>query len=217
MKAQTKKLQVNGLEEMLNTTNQVVKNNTKKVVENTTEENEDFNFAVDNLDNLNPADYYNQPRYRSSKFEGPEREQKIQRGIKFAKELGIEINPLLNKLATWWEVKPARAEIKKAIDAEADAKGALRNDYLQTTLRAEVEKLDSLISMVERMKYAITFFKPRMNSKAKGKLLTVKIDGEVILIYEKVLTNIKMEFANDKVAMKQAILDNQVKENIIEL
>jgi len=171
-------------------------------------------FAYENLAKMTAADFYTK-EFVSSKFEGPEREARIKEGIELLKQLPAEfqINPLLLSLAEWWEVKPARAEIKKAIDVEAKDKGQLENEYLQVTLKSEVEKLVALQTLVDRLRYAITYFKPREGREAKGKIVQVKIGKELVQIYSKVLEKIKIEHANDRDAMIAAVKENAVTGN----
>ena len=171
-------------------------------------------FAYENLAKMTAADFHTK-EFVSSKFEGPEREARIKEGIELLKQLPTEfqINPLLLSLAEWWEVKPARAEIKKAIDAEAKNKGQLENEYLQVTLKSEVEKLVALQTLVDRLRYAITYFKPREGREAKGKIVQVKIGKELVQIYSKVLEKIKIEHANDRDAMIAAVKEHAVTGN----
>lgn len=201
----------NGLDVFTETTE------TAKTVSN--ESKTENQFAYENLKNLNASDFHT-AQYVSSKFEGPEREARIKQGIELLKQLpkDFQINPLLLNLAEWWEVKPARAEIKKAIDQEAKDKGQLENEYLQVTLKSEVEKLVALQTLVDRLRYAITYFKPREGREPKGKVVNVKIGKDVVSIYQKVLERIKIEHADNRDAMIAAVKENAIKnDDVMEL
>jgi hypothetical protein len=159
------------------------------------------------LTNENPMDYLSSET-ASSKFD-EDREKKIQAGLPTVSDLklnGVSINPLLMLLAKWWEIKPARAAIKKLIDAEADLKGIDTAVYLQVNLGKEVDAFAEMQSAIDRIRYAKTYFKPRkpLSDRVITKLLS--IDGIVYVVPVAQLEEAKTTFANDKEALKSAII-----------
>lgn len=147
----------------------------------------------------------------------PEREVKIKAGLEMAEKLGIKINPLTLLLAKWWEVKPARAAIKKMIDEEAKEKQIPEVNYTQEVLRAEVESLASMLQACDRLKYSINYFKPRDTAKI-GKDFTkeVKIEDTVYVISNRKLEEIVAKFT-DRDERRAAIIEaGEVKKFITE-
>jgi len=112
----------------------------------------------------------------SKKFDA-EREPKVQAGLKLIAELMEgKINPLILLLGKWWEVKPARAAIKKLIDAEAASLSRPEDHYMQVDCRENVDKLSMIQNAVDRLRYSITYFKPRggLSSKDLFKQFIIK-------------------------------------------
>lgn len=143
----------------------------------------------------------------SSKFE-PEREDAIVKGLTTLvgmKEI-FPINPLLILLALWWEVKPARAEIKKLIDEEAKTKGFDPADYLQNIIGIEVKKLSEVQTAVDRVKYAVTYFKPRAGVTPKVPTKQININGTIYNVSIVELEKAKIEFASDRAAMAEYLI-----------
>lgn len=148
----------------------------------------------------------------SAKYDA-EREPKVQNGLKVIKELGIEINPLILLLGKFWENKVARAEIKKMIDAEAEAKGVAADQYLQIDLRKNVDKLSTIQNACDRLKYAITYFKPRGGLSNKIIFKQILISGEMYNVPMDKLVEIKTQYPDpkDKDKMVKAIIDVSTK------
>ncbi len=125
------------------------------------------------------------------------REPKVQNGLGIIEEfMGESINPLILLLAKWWENKPARAEIKKMIDAEAAEKGIASDNYLQVDLRENVEKLSQIQNAIDRMKYSINYFKPRAGLSNKVISKQVNLRGEIYSVPMNKLVEIKEQFPN---------------------
>jgi len=144
----------------------------------------------------------------SKKFDKA-REPKVQAGLKVISELmGGSIAPLILLLGKWWEVKPARAEIKKMIDAEAEKNGRPTDHYLQVDLRENVDKLATIQNATDRLRYAITYFKPRGGLSSKEIFKSVMIRGQVYSVSITKLTEIKAEFPNveDKEKLFDAVI-----------
>jgi len=158
---------------------------------------------VEWLEKTDPTPYHTEENV-SSKYDS-DREREIIEGLKEIVDLGIEINPLMILLAKWWEVKPARAEIKKLIDAEAEAKGMDKVTYLQDEIGAQVQKLSNIGEAISRLKYAKTYFKPRGDYKAKLPKKQLSIDGKMYQINVADFNRLKDEHG-DKKALKKAIL-----------
>lgn len=161
---------------------------------------------VEWLQKENPMDFVGATN-SSSKFD-EEREKTVQSGLPIVAEIslgGVSINPLLLLLAKWWEVKPARAAIKKLIDEEATSKGIDSAVYLQVNLAKEVDAFAGMQNAIDRIRYAKTYFKPRkpLTDRVITKLLS--IDGIVYVVPVEQLEKAKIEFAEDKEALKIAI------------
>lgn len=147
----------------------------------------------------------NEPEFdeasRSKKYDA-EREPKVQEGlIAIRALLGDKINPLIILLAKWWEVKPARAEIKKMIDAEAASKNVPEDIYLQTNLRKNVDTLAGIQNAVDRMRYSITYFKPRAGVKSKELFKQFNLNGKIFNVSLTQLEKAREDFKDDRDAM----------------
>lgn len=142
----------------------------------------------------------------SKKYDA-EREPKVQDGLLLIAELmGDKINPLLILLAKWWEVKPARAAIKKMIDDEAKANNQPEDVYLQLILRENVDKLAQIAQAVDRLKYSITYFKPRAGVGAKEVFKTMSIRGIIYNVSLTKLAEAKATYGEDKEALKDYLI-----------
>ena len=166
------------------------------------------------LENNNPMDFINDET-KSSKFED-EREQKIQSALPTIMKIqidGVSINPLLILLATWWEVKPARAAIKKMIDAEAEAKGFDENHYLQNVLGAQVDVFSEIQTAIDRVRYVKTYFKPRKGITTKVITKLMSIDGVVYIVPVVQLEEAKSTI-KDKEELKKAVIGFSTKQEV---
>jgi hypothetical protein len=157
------------------------------------------------------------PEFISKKYDA-EREPKVQDGLKAVQELlGNKINPLIILLAKWWEVKPARAAIKKMIDAEAAEKNQPEDVYLQLVLRENVDKLSTISQAVDRMAYSITYFKPRAGVSAKEVTKVMTIDGAMYNVSMTKLAEAKATFGEDKESLKAYLKEVSTKVDIEEI
>lgn len=144
--------------------------------------------------------------FTSKKYDA-EREPKVQEGLKAIAELmGDKINPLILLLAKWWEVKPARAAIKEMIDAEATANNQPEDVYLQIILRENVDKLGTITQAVDRMKYSITYFKPRAGVSSKEITKVMTINGKLYNVSLTKLAEAKQTFGDDKESLKAHLI-----------
>lgn len=144
----------------------------------------------------------------SAKYDA-EREPKVQAGLVIISNLvGEKINPLVVLLGKWWENKVARAEIKKMIDAEAEAKGMPADHYLQVELRKSVDELAQTQNAVDRLRYAITYFKPRGGLSNKVIMKQVTINGELYNVPMAQLADIKAKYPDpaDKAKMVAEVI-----------
>ena len=209
-----------------------VENSELEVIESTVEveglesaetENDDLSDMPENV-NYQNRKYLEEnapeflPEFISKKF-NEEREPKVQNGLALVSELlGDKINPLVLLLAKWWEVKPARATIKKLIDEEAASKNIPDDVYLQINLRENVDKLGALSQATDRMKYAINYFKPRAGVGLKDTFKIMSIDGENYNVSLTKLEKAKVDFPGDKEAIKtfmKSISEKIVVEDIL--
>lgn len=165
------------------------------------------NFSdVDWLTNNEPDEHFVEGE-TSSKYD-TEREPKVQEGLKVIASLGgnFQINPLLILLAKWWEVKSARAAIKKMIDAEAEAKGFAPDVYMQVELAKQIDQLANFQSAIDRVKYAKTYFKPRGGLSTKVPTKQLSILGNTYNVPINELEKAKVEFAGDMEGMRQYLI-----------
>lgn len=154
--------------------------------------------------------------FRSTKYDEA-REPKVQDGLKTIQELlGEKIHPLILLLGKWWEVKPARTAIKKMIDEEAAKNNQPDDVFLQVILRENVDKVASLSQATDRLKYAITYFKPRAGVSSKDVFKMMSINGETYNVSLKLLAKAKEDFADDKEALKNFVIENSTKIEVVE-
>lgn len=137
------------------------------------------------------------PEEISSTKLNQEREPKVQAGAAAIAELSKEFNHYMLLLAIWWENKEARKTIKKQLDEEAVAKGYDTTYYFQEILRKEVEKWEGLQEVVNRMKYAITYFKPR-EGREKEQFKQYSIGNEIYNVSLRKLAELREQFGDDK-------------------
>lgn len=164
------------------------------------------NFSkIETLKNEDPKDFHTKQE-TSSKYK-VEREAQIENGLAVIGNAFPNTNPLILLLGKWWEVKTARAEVKKLIDKEAKKEGYDKNQYLQEILKEDVEKLADLSEAINRIKYAVNYFKPRTPQDYKIPMKQISIDGEIYEIAIKLFETAK----NDK--LSKAKLRNFVIEN----
>lgn len=171
------------------------------------------------LETANPADYFS-PEVCSSKYDA-EREPKVFMGLQAltvvsAQVPELQINPLLILLGKWWEVKPARAAIKKMIDVEASEKGYNSDAYLQIELNKEIEKLTCIQTAVDRLRYAKTYFKPRAGVSTSVPTKQIRMDDEIWNVPIALLELAKAEY-KDKEDLKRYLKTVSTKQDIKEV
>ena len=159
------------------------------------------------LEDMNVKDHITQET-KSSKYDD-EREDNIQNGLKILESLsinGVTVNPLMLLLAKCWEIKPARAEVKKMIDEEARLKGFESDVYLQIEISKEIDKISELQAAIDRVKYAKTYYKPRRELSTKVIKKQLNIDNKIYNIplaeYNKAIE----QFSDDKIVLKQYLI-----------
>ncbi|MDE6284652.1 MAG: hypothetical protein K2M17_02805 [Bacilli bacterium] len=142
------------------------------------------------------------PEEHTSKKYNPTREPKVTLGLKAVEKLLPELSPNFILMCKWWENKTARTEIKKVLDAEAEAKGIDPVVYLQDTIKKDVDLLASIREAIDRMAYAVTYFKPRGGIKDTYKIMRIR--GELYNVNLRVLGELQAEYAGDKEALLDA-------------
>lgn len=186
---------------------------TEATVETTTTEfvhGKDDEPQFDNLEWLkktSPVPYHVGSNV-SSKFD-VKREPEILFGLEKIVEIMPEQLPIeLVMLAKWWEVKPARAAIKKLIDTKAEAEGYDKVTYMQDILRKKVDELNAIKGCIDRLSYTITYFKPRKDFVSKVPMKQIRcLDGEIYELPVNTLEQIKQEYAGDREAISAAIIE----------
>lgn len=175
------------------------------------------------LAKTDPTPYFSEEV--STKKYDPEREPKVARGLKRIAELGakfpeIHINPLMLLLAKWWEVKPARAAIKKMIDEEAEQEGYTSEDFIQNHIGSQVDMFDDLGQAIERLRYARNYYKPRrpINTEVRVKILSITDKNGNKAIYDVPVPayNKALEMANKDEARAYLISVSKVHQDVAE-
>lgn len=170
----------------------------------------------ENREFLETEEFVHVETLSSSKYDEV-REPKVQAGLESISELlGDKINPLLILLGKWWENKTARSAIKKMLDDEAASKNIPADVYLQQVLRENVDKLAEIQSAVDRLRYAITYFKPRGGIGTKPIFKPIAIDGVNYNVNLAVLSEAKEKFGDDKEQIKNYVRQNSEKIEIEE-
>lgn len=155
--------------------------------------------------------------FASSKFD-PEREVKVQNGLnEIQLLLGEKIDPLVYLLAKWWEIKPARAAIKKMIDEKAKANNIPVDIFMGVNLRENVDKLGGISQAVDRMKYSLTYYKPRPGKESKDVFKQMLIDDVLYNVSLTALNNAKALFPDDREAIKAEVLKTATKAIVEEI
>lgn len=142
------------------------------------------------------------PDEHTSKKYNPAREPKVTLGLGAVEKLLPSLSPTFILMCKWWENKTARTELKKILDAEAEAKGIDPVVYLQDTIRKDVDLLASIREAIDRMAYAVTYFKPRGGVKDTFK--TMRIRGELYNVNLRILNELQAKYADDKEALLDA-------------
>lgn len=137
-----------------------------------------------------------------------DREPAVRLGARLISKINPDFPELLLLLAKWWENKPARKTIKAAIDAEAAEQGYDEVTYMQNVLKDKVTVFASLTEVVDRMKYAITYFKPREGAKTKEQFKQYQINGVVYNVSLTVLSEARNLYGDDKEAIKAYVVEN---------
>lgn len=133
-----------------------------------------------------------------------EREPRVQSGLAKIKTICGDTAPeLFLLLAAWWENKEARKTIKRAIDAEAAAKGVDANTYMQSNLREFAQTFAGLADATDRMLYAVTYYKPRAG-QVKDSFKVYSIGGELYNVNLRVLAELREQYT-DKAELLEEI------------
>lgn len=163
---------------------------------------------VEFLKEADPKDYHVDENI-STKYD-KEREDKVYLGLQLISSIKLAsdkpVNPLLILLGKWWEVKPARSGIKSLLDAEAAAKGYPSDVYLQIELKKEIDELSELQTAIDRLRYSITYFKPRKPLSNKVPMSQISIDKIYYSVPTAALVEAKTTFGEDKDGLKAHIL-----------
>lgn len=146
-----------------------------------------------------------------------DREPSVQAGLQVMNKIsGESINSLLLLLGAWWENKEARKVIKRAIDDEARSKGMSEVEYLQQELRDQFRPFEALQDAVERLKYAITYFKPRPG-KEKETYIRITIDEQIWIAPQSKVTEFKQLYGHDRETLIEKIKEVSTLDNIVEI
>lgn len=97
------------------------------------------------------------------------------------------------RLNKFWHNRTKYREVYKEIKNELEAQGIDIVDWMQTTIRPQVEENDMalIIKALSRMKYALNYHKPREGQTRKANLITIKIDGNLYQVDKLKLSELK--------------------------
>lgn len=97
------------------------------------------------------------------------------------------------RLNKFWHNRTKYREVYKEIKNELEAQGIDIVDWMQTTVRPQVEENDMslIIKALSRMKYALNYHKPREGQTRKANLITIKIDGNLYQVDKLKLSELK--------------------------
>ena len=162
-----------------------------ETVENESPVSEVVDFTnIDYLKNNTPIF----PAEHTSKKYNASREPKVFLGLKVVEKILPELSPTFILMCKWWENKTARTELKKMLDAEAESKGIDPVIFLQEKIRKDVDMLASIREAIDRMAYAVTYFKPRGGIKDTYKMM--KIRGELYNVNLRILNELKAQYTD---------------------
>ncbi len=181
-------------------------------------ENENLN-TVENVVDFTDINYLKNnkpifPAENTSKKYNPSREPKVYIGLEAVKKLLPELSENFILMCMWWENKTARTELKKLLDAEAEEKGIDPVIYLQDNIRKDVDLLASIREAIDRMAYAVTYFKPRGGIKDTYKMMRIR--GELYNVNLRVLNELQAEYGDDKEALIDAAVNTFKKVEAVE-
>lgn len=111
----------------------------------------------------------------------------------------------LNKL---WHNRTKYREVYKEIKEELEAQGIDIVEWMQSTVRKQVEDNDMslIIKALSRLKYALNYHKPREGQSRKMNLITIKIDGSLYQVDKLKLSELKSTIS-DKNELKAKLIE----------
>lgn len=112
------------------------------------------------------------------------------------------------RLNKFWHNRTKYREVYKEIKNELEAQGIDIVDWMQTTIRPQVEENDMalIIKALSRMKYALNYHKPREGQTRKANLITIKIDGNLYQVDKLKLSELKTSIT-DKDKLKAKLIE----------
>lgn len=118
------------------------------------------------------------------------------------------IDPRFVKLNKAWHNRPLYRQIYNEIKSELEASGIDIVDWLQSTVRHQVENNDMslIIKALSRAKYALNYHKPREGQTRKANLITIKIDGSLYQVDKLKLSELKTSIT-DKNELKNKLIE----------
>lgn len=118
------------------------------------------------------------------------------------------VDPRFVRLNKFWHNRPKYREVYAEIKAELESQGIDIVDWLQSTVRQQVEQNDMslIIKALSRMKYALNYHKPREGQTRKANLITIKIDGNLYQVDKLKLSELKTSIT-DKNELKAKLIE----------
>lgn len=112
------------------------------------------------------------------------------------------------RLNKFWHNRTKYREVYKEIKNELEAQGIDIVDWMQTTIRPQVEENDMalIIKALSRMKYALNYHKPREGQTRKANLITIKIDGNLYQVDKLKLSELKTSIT-DRDELKAKLIE----------
>lgn len=118
------------------------------------------------------------------------------------------IDPRFIKLNKFWHNRPKYREVYNEIKAELESQGIDIVDWMQSTVRKQVEQNDMalVIKALSRAKYALNYHKPREGQSRKANLITIRIDGGLYQVDKLKLSELKTTIS-DKNELKAKLIE----------
>jgi hypothetical protein len=144
----------------------------------------------------------------------PEKEPVIMKGCKQLVEMGINKEVIV--FAVTWNHRKCFLRAKELVTEQATKAGMPLDIYITKVLQPELAKFEAIDKAISAVKYAFNYLKPRPG-KEKDIMINVSIEKKVRIISQRKLAELKTSFADDKEALRKAIIENSTEPTTTEI
>ena len=110
-------------------------------------------------------------------------------------------------LGKFWNDRETFREVVKQIRTQAELAGKDPDEFLQVELRKDLDILSEVQKGISRVREALNYLRPRENKPAaKGKMVSISIDGKVYQVRENLKNALVEQYKNDKAKLKEELL-----------